>query len=407
MLHLLTLSTLLLSECYSAIVEHNDIGVIEHADKIHNEHQNTTLHPESLVRRLIPGGFTTQDKIQILEAHNRYRTLTAQGSTYGQPSASNMNQLLWDTGLEKIAQDYSAKCIWAHNSNRNSDMANNADLASFDYTNQPVGENLFLTSASENLAAVLQGIQYWYDEYTYYTYGVMSTSGSCQSGQQCGHYTQLVWGNTRYVGCGYTKCPSVSGGFGNSVLLVCNYYFAGNIIGNYPYKVGSSATACGSDRSSQDGLCSGCPSPYWDSYCCEYCSSGTCSNAKYSGLLNAPSSCTDGLGDLLAGLGSASISVPSPSNPPSNPPTAKPTTSSPTAKPTTNSPTPKPVSPTSKPVAPTPKPVSVIQPKSDPSNTDGCCTVNSNNRYASFCRSISYEGLCQMYSAICTWDDSC
>lgn len=51
----------------------------------------------------------------------------------------------------------------------------------------------------------------------------------CQPGKQCGHYTQLVWQNTREVGCAAYVCPS------KEQVWVCQYRPAGNYVGQRPY----------------------------------------------------------------------------------------------------------------------------------------------------------------------------
>jgi cell division septation protein DedD len=375
------------------IVEHNEIGVIELTENQNETRNDTQIQQDLLRRRLMPGGLTLQDKQSILDAHNRYRTLTAEGQTYGQPSASNMNQLIWDDGLAQVAQQYSQQCIWAHNPNRASSLLNFLGSTSFQYTNQQVGENLFISTGAENIDVLLQGIQYWYEEYTYYTYGTVAKSEVCESGQQCGHYTQLIWGTTRYVGCGYTKCPTTSGlSLTNSILLVCNYYFAGNIVGDYPYSLGSPATNCASDRSSQNNLCSGCPNPAWDSYCCEYCNPTSCLQAQVSNLLNSPLSCTNGLGVGMTGS-------PNPNSPAVVANNAV-TTRHPTVAPTTQSPTTH--APTTK--APTTKTPTTPSPTSH--STKKQCCKSTNSRYINFCSSIgTLSDVCNTYSSVCSWGD--
>jgi len=365
----------------SATVEHNDVGVIEIAAEESNNDVDT--QQDMLRRRLVPGGLSEADKIAILKSHNKYRNTTAQGKTYGQPSASNMNQLIWDDGLAQVAQDYSSKCIWAHNKERSRDLLDHLDETSFEYTNQQVGENLFITTGTESLSVLLKGVQYWYNEYMYYTYGTTGGSSSCQSGQQCGHYTQMVWANTRYVGCGYTKCPSTSGvSMTNGVLLVCNYYFAGNVVGYAPYKTGTPGSECQSDRQGENNMCGGCPSRSWDTYCCEYCSSSTCSSAKSSNMLNSPSTCTDGLGTSLTSSGTSGSS------------TVTSTTKAPTNA------TPAPTNATPAPTNATPAPTIRT------ATSTGCCKV-SNTRYASFCNSISSSSMCNLFSTVCYWDNDC
>jgi hypothetical protein len=47
---------------------------------------------------------------------------------------------------------------------------------------------------------------------------------------QTGHFTQVVWADTREVGCGTVSCN-------NMEIWVCNYSPAGNVRGEYPSKV--------------------------------------------------------------------------------------------------------------------------------------------------------------------------
>lgn len=46
--------------------------------------------------------------------------------------------------------------------------------------------------------------------------------------EETGHFTQLVWRGTKSVGCGWTDCSGKNGNDG--ILLVCNYFPAGNIM---------------------------------------------------------------------------------------------------------------------------------------------------------------------------------
>ena len=79
---------------------------------------------------------------------------------------------------------------------------------------------------------------YRYTEFLGYDF----ESGTCDlsllvDGQpSCGHYTQLVWAETRYVGCGVALCPSLENvdesGYEGSLLVACNYYKAGNWVVN-------------------------------------------------------------------------------------------------------------------------------------------------------------------------------
>lgn len=48
------------------------------------------------------------------------------------------------------------------------------------------------------------------------------------NGPNCGHYTQMVWADTRYIGCAMATC-------GNEEIWVCNYDPPGNYSGQWPY----------------------------------------------------------------------------------------------------------------------------------------------------------------------------
>lgn len=52
---------------------------------------------------------------------------------------------------------------------------------------------------------------------------------TCRAGRVCGHYTQIVWRNTREVGCAMQQCDD------RSQVWVCRYRPAGNWIGQSPY----------------------------------------------------------------------------------------------------------------------------------------------------------------------------
>ncbi|OCT57313.1 peptidase inhibitor 16 [Xenopus laevis] len=166
------------------------------------------------------------EKRIILEKHNFYRSQT-------EPSASDMIKLTWDTALEKLAKSYAEKCIWEHNKDRGF-----------------IGENLFVMSGS-SLDVVL-GLDDWHKERDYYNF----TTGTCQEGQMCGHYTQVVWAGTERVGCGQKFCEKLEGvDDENMYLLVCNYEPPGNFEGESPYKEGIRCSECPPDHVCLDSLC--------------------------------------------------------------------------------------------------------------------------------------------------------
>lgn len=65
----------------------------------------------------------------------------------------------------------------------------------------------------------------WADESRNYRY----RSNSCKRGKICGHYTQIVWRDTREIGCAKAVCRD------QSQVWVCNYNPPGNWRGERPY----------------------------------------------------------------------------------------------------------------------------------------------------------------------------
>jgi len=96
--------------------------------------------------------------------------------------------------------------------------------------NPNYGENLY---ASYGQVSTPQDVvTSWVSEDAYYNYA----NNSCQPGQECGHYTQVVWAKTTKVGCGHTICNTNSP-FGQNPWdnWVCNYAPPGNYVGQKPY----------------------------------------------------------------------------------------------------------------------------------------------------------------------------
>jgi len=83
-----------------------------------------------------------------------------------------------------------------------------------------LGENLFMgTTGYYDPTDVINS---WGEEIKNYTYNDNSCSGVC------GHYTQVVWKNTKRVGCAKIECNGMD-------IWVCNYDPPGNYRGQKPY----------------------------------------------------------------------------------------------------------------------------------------------------------------------------
>ena len=81
------------------------------------------------------------------------------------------------------------------------------------------GENIYRSgnTSLSNSAAVLDATKLWYDEVSLYNYNTGDFS------KATGHFTQLVWKNSKYLGIGV--------GRSSSGVYVCADY---DPLGNYP-----------------------------------------------------------------------------------------------------------------------------------------------------------------------------
>ncbi|MGQ0578400.1 MAG: CAP domain-containing protein [Betaproteobacteria bacterium] len=84
------------------------------------------------------------------------------------------------------------------------------------------GENLFQATAGAYTA--VDGAKAWESEKTEYHGAVLTRS----NWQPVGHYTQMVWRDTRMLGCGEAVCDS-------TLIVACNYDPPGNVLGRKPF----------------------------------------------------------------------------------------------------------------------------------------------------------------------------
>ncbi len=134
----------------------------------------------------------------IVASHNRARR------------AVGVPEVAWSGELAQTAQGW-ANTLRASN---NCDMRHSGASG--------IGENLAWASGQHLSPAAV--VAMWVDEARSYN----AASTICAAGAMCGHYTQVVWHSTRFVGCGMARC-------GDSEVWVCNYSPPGNYVGQRPY----------------------------------------------------------------------------------------------------------------------------------------------------------------------------
>lgn len=180
---------------------------------------------------------------QMVSEHNRLRALEP---------ATNMQEIVWDWNLASLSRDWAGRCMATHRSG--GDRSNRAG-----YT--MVGENIWWSNEPYLRSDLGSIVRSFYDEKWYYSFN----NGWCANGQDCGHYTQVVWATSCAVGCAAAYCDNIMYGRGirSGHIVVCNYGPAGNWIGRQPYVYGQQCAAC--PGQCRNGLCpsqcSGNPAP--------------------------------------------------------------------------------------------------------------------------------------------------
>ena len=143
-----------------------------------------------------------------LAAHNAVR------ANVSPPATPPLTPFTWNQEMANVAQNWANQCILGHNAERG-----------------PVGENLYVTSASPTALAE-QAVQAWASEAPNYDLA----TNTCTNGT-CGHYTQLVWNSTTQLGCGAASCPGIENFSGQTgTITVCNYHQRGNFNNLRPYE---------------------------------------------------------------------------------------------------------------------------------------------------------------------------
>lgn len=101
----------------------------------------------------------------------------------------------WNCKLAQLAQEWANKSIYAHRED-----------TSF-------GENIFVSgNSAEPIGSVLRR---WMLEKPNWT----NETATCAAGKVCTHYTQIMWRQTRSIGCGINR--SATGKW--KAVVVCNY----------------------------------------------------------------------------------------------------------------------------------------------------------------------------------------
>jgi pathogenesis-related protein 1 len=133
-------------------------------------------------------------RIELLRVHNAIR------------QQMSLPPLQWSAALASFSQR------WANTMIRRNIAAHNP--------NSPYGENIFITGPG---AMPTKVVREWAAESADYSY----STNAC-AGDDCGHYTQIVWRNSERVGCGVAHSHQRE-------VWVCSYDPPGNYSNEWPY----------------------------------------------------------------------------------------------------------------------------------------------------------------------------
>ncbi|ULT96149.1 hypothetical protein L3Y34_004638 [Caenorhabditis briggsae] len=174
--------------------------------------------------------FSEQGKLNLLNAHNEYRSRLAQGQLVvrgvKKPSASRMRKMSWSDKIATAARLFAETC-----------PKNHSDI-------KQLGENIFWhysTTLSTPEEYATQAPQKWWQEFEISGWTSLIYNSAAQR-FQIGHAIQMAWQDTSKVGCGYSKCSV--GAPDQTLVVVCRYFQKGNIEGLPIYDEGKTCSKC-------------------------------------------------------------------------------------------------------------------------------------------------------------------
>ena len=155
---------------------------------------------------------STMFRIVMLDNHNAARRVAGVAS------------LDWDDALASDAKRYAQELAATHRFVHAPRIAGG-----------PVeGENLWMGTRSAFSYASMADT--WIDEQQMFQAGAFPNISRTGSWHDVGHYTQVVWAETRLVGCAVASNDSDD-------YLVCRYFPAGNVLGENPLGEGQKMAA--------------------------------------------------------------------------------------------------------------------------------------------------------------------
>lgn len=171
---------------------------IAQSDNTQRSNADTTI----IDRSSIGSNLSLEEVQELVRLHNKVRGDVGVGP------------VTWSKKLAIYAQE------WANQlSSKNCKLKHRPNSGKW---KQEYGENLFMGVVGNY--GVANAVKIWESEKKYYRGQTLNPSNWYDPG----HYTQMVWKNSKEIGCAKVECN-------DNIIIVCNYDPPGNILGQKPY----------------------------------------------------------------------------------------------------------------------------------------------------------------------------
>ncbi|XP_028025765.1 uncharacterized protein LOC114239677 [Bombyx mandarina] len=244
----MTLNTLLLTFLSAIFIAKYECKSYCGADICNNSKQHTLCKfqseaPADHCIQLEKTIKNAEDVKAILDKINSRRNKVAAGEIRSLPPASNMLKLEWNDELQKSAQRWANQCV-KHRAPDIKDVCR--DLGSVS-----VGQNIATIHGDAPGLTPLSLVDVWYMELLHVNVSILGkfTPSSETGHSHYNYFTQLVWADSRQVGCGavtFKERYEDSGGQKNRTIyrLVCNFAPGGNSKDKPVYLSGMPCSRC-------------------------------------------------------------------------------------------------------------------------------------------------------------------
>ncbi|XP_054918087.2 venom allergen 5-like isoform X2 [Dermacentor andersoni] len=158
---------------------------------------HTACQPRNRNCTILVRGLSNHEKKDFLRRHNKLRSLVAMGRLRGYKPAANMYELVWDDELAEVAQALADQC---------GDMMHDRADARFTRRFRLTGQNLASERRSNDVRKIgsLGFVDTWFKEHRDYPPYQVKHFEPSFGRRPTGHFTQVIWADTRYLGCGFT-----------------------------------------------------------------------------------------------------------------------------------------------------------------------------------------------------------